>query len=245
MEKQRNSSMEEIKKNPRILCLHGFRTSAEILKKLILQWPESILKKLDLVFLDGPYPAQGKSAVEGIFDPPYYEWFQADKDYREFYNFEECVEFIEDYMIKHGPFDGVLGFSQGAVLAATFPGMQREGVALTKVPELKFLIIISGAVFGEGILLGCPKLAANAFSSPIIYFYCLSFYFKRNLRFYFLLLVILKFVAYDFEYIEETGVMKEQNEAILRRFIDPVVIRHSEGHTIPRLGMSLFALIER
>lgn len=63
-------------KKPRLLCLHGFRTSGEILKKQVSKWPDSVLGKLDLVFLDGPFPAQGKSDVEGFFPPPYYEWFQ-------------------------------------------------------------------------------------------------------------------------------------------------------------------------
>lgn len=70
---------EPDKKKPRILCLHGFRGSAEILKKLVLRWPESVVDKLDLVFLDAPFPAQGKSALEGFFDPPYFEWFQSNK----------------------------------------------------------------------------------------------------------------------------------------------------------------------
>ncbi|XP_059624210.1 rhodanese-like domain-containing protein 6 isoform X2 [Cornus florida] len=156
----------QIQRKPRILCLHGFRTSAAILKKLVGRWPETMLGKLDLVFLDAPYPAGGKSDVEGIFDPPYYEWFQANQDYTEYYNFEECLAYLEDYMIKHGPFDGVLGFSQGAILTAALPGMQSEGVALTKVPKIKFVIIISGAKFG-GSKFGLPKLAANAFSSPV------------------------------------------------------------------------------
>lgn len=69
----------QIHKKLRVVCLHGFRTSAEILKKLVLRWPESVLDRLDLHFLDAPFPAQGKSIVEGIFDPPYFEWFQADK----------------------------------------------------------------------------------------------------------------------------------------------------------------------
>lgn len=64
-------------KKPRILCLHGFRTSGQILKNLIQKrWPETVLQKLDLFFQDAPYPAQGKSEVEGFYDPPYYEWFQ-------------------------------------------------------------------------------------------------------------------------------------------------------------------------
>ena len=72
-------SEAEILRKPRFLCLHGFRTSGEILKTQVHKWPESVLQKLDLVYLDAPFPSQGKSDVEGIFDPPYYEWFQFNK----------------------------------------------------------------------------------------------------------------------------------------------------------------------
>jgi len=30
-------------------------------------------------FPDGKFPAGGKSDIEGIFPPPYYEWFQFEK----------------------------------------------------------------------------------------------------------------------------------------------------------------------
>ncbi|KAM7253431.1 hypothetical protein ACFE04_026049 [Oxalis oulophora] len=146
----------QLEEKPKILCLHGFRTSGEILKKLVMKWPESVLEKLDLHFLDGPYPAGGKSQIEGIFDPPYYEWFQGNHDFSEYTNFEECLVYIEDYVIKHGPFDGFLGFSQGATLAAALPGMQSNGVALTKVPKIKCVIIISGAKLG-GVKFSLPK----------------------------------------------------------------------------------------
>ncbi|KAA8530788.1 hypothetical protein F0562_005588 [Nyssa sinensis] len=152
--------------------------------------------------------AQGKSGVEGIYDPPYYEWFQSNQDFTEYYNFEECLAYLEDYMMKNGTFDGVLGFSQGAILAAALPGMQLEGVALTKIPNIKFLIIISGAKFG-GSKLGLPKLAANAFSSPVK---CPSLHL-----------------------IGEMDFMKEEGASLLESFEDPVVINHPEGHTIPRL----------
>jgi hypothetical protein len=67
-------------RRPRFLCLHGFRTSAEIMRKQVLgKWPADVTARLDLVFADAPFPAEGKSEVEGIFDPPYYEWFQFDK----------------------------------------------------------------------------------------------------------------------------------------------------------------------
>ena len=48
------------------------------------------------------------------------------QDFTEYTNFEECVKYIEDYMVKNGPFDGILGHSQGALLAGAFPGMQNE-----------------------------------------------------------------------------------------------------------------------
>ncbi|MED6196596.1 hypothetical protein PIB30_048930 [Stylosanthes scabra] len=138
---------KRIIKKPRFLCLHGFRTSAEILKKQVNKWPQSVIEKLDLVFLDAPFPCQGKSDVEGIFDPPYYEWFQFNKEFTEYTNFDECLQYIENYMIKHGPFDGLLGFSQGAILSTALPNLQEKGVALTKVPKVKFLMIIGGAKF--------------------------------------------------------------------------------------------------
>ncbi|XWS33381.1 hypothetical protein CRYUN_Cryun22dG0077200 [Craigia yunnanensis] len=156
----------QMQRKPRILCLHGFRTSDEILKKMVMKWPGTILEKLDLEFPDAKFPANGKSDVEVLFDPPYYEWYQYDEKSLGYWNFEDCLSYIENYMIKHGPFGGLLGFSQGALLAAVLPGMPKEGVALTKVPRIKFAILISGAKFG-GLKFGRPKLAANAFSALI------------------------------------------------------------------------------
>ncbi|KAK3042929.1 hypothetical protein RJ639_001005, partial [Escallonia herrerae] len=220
----------KIQKKPRVLCLHGIRTSAEIFKKMIGRWPQTLLQPLDLVFLDAPFPPQGKSDVEGIYDPPYYEWFHSvaggvdvvtagitihanlpreiDADFREHSHFEECLEYLEGYMLEDGPFDGLLGFSQGAIISAALPGMQRERVALTKVPKIKFVIIISGAKFG-GSKLGLPKLAVNAFSSPV---QCPSLHI-----------------------IGETDFLKEEGIALLEFFKNPLVIRHPYGHAVPRL----------
>ncbi|KAH9664435.1 alpha/beta-Hydrolases superfamily protein [Citrus sinensis] len=190
----RGTIMENgIPKKPRILCLHGFRTSGEILKKQIGRWPESILRKLDLDFLDAPFPALGKSDVEAFFDPPYYEWYQRN----------ESIAYIEDYMVTHGPFDGLLGFSQlcsvsnltdeilGSIYSSCFTRDASRGA--------KFL----GFKFGQ------PKLAVNAFSSPV---QCPSLHI-----------------------IGENDFLKEQGMALLESFVDPVVIYHSKGHTIPRI----------
>ncbi|XP_050377294.1 uncharacterized protein LOC126794580 [Argentina anserina] len=190
-------------RKPRFLGLHGFRTSGLILKtQLGNKWPESVLRNFDLDFPDAPFPAVGKSEVEGIFDPPYHEWFQFNKEFAEYTNFDECLEFIEDYMVKNGPFDGLLGFSQGAILSAALPGLQAKGLALTKVPKIKFLIIIGGAKFRS------PTLVENAYSTPI--------------------------QIPSLHFLGENDFLKQYGLELLENCVDPIVIHHPKGHTIPR-----------
>ncbi|CAH1443322.1 unnamed protein product [Lactuca virosa] len=149
-----------VKRKPRILCLHGFRTSGEIFKTQLKKWPESVHEKVQFFFPDAPFPCNGKSEVEGIFDPPYYEWFQFNKDFTEYENFDKCLEHIEDLMIKH-EIDGLMGFSQGAILSAALPGLQAKGLALTRVPNIRFVIIVSGAKLKN------QTWADKAYSLPI------------------------------------------------------------------------------
>nr|XP_017241569.1 PREDICTED: uncharacterized protein LOC108214213 isoform X2 [Daucus carota subsp. sativus] len=40
--------------------------------------------------------------------------------------FNESIAYIEETMVKLGPFDGVLGISMGACIAAALPGMQAQ-----------------------------------------------------------------------------------------------------------------------
>ncbi|KAE9444724.1 hypothetical protein C3L33_23378, partial [Rhododendron williamsianum] len=138
-------------------------------------------------------------------------------DYTEYYNFEETIAYIEDYIIKHGPFDGILGFSQGGVIAASMPGMQSNGVALTTVPKIKYLIIISGGKFGgstpslNGYLghIGSPVVCADSFLSPVK---CPS----------------LHIIG------EKDTIMGLPGTELVESFVDPVVIKHRHGHTVIR-----------
>ncbi|KAK6937958.1 hypothetical protein RJ641_031466, partial [Dillenia turbinata] len=42
----------QIQRKSRILYLYGFRTRGEILKKLVMKWPKSVLGKFDLDFTE-------------------------------------------------------------------------------------------------------------------------------------------------------------------------------------------------
>jgi hypothetical protein len=194
------------------------------------KWPKSVIDRLDLVFLDAPFPCQGKSDVEGIFDPPYYEWFQFNKEFTEYTNFEKCLEYLEDRMIKLGPFDGLIGFSQvsylhlklhqqslicvlslktlnlilqGAILSGGLPGLQAKGIAFQKVPKIKFVIIIGGAK------LKSAKLAENAYSSSL--------------------------ETLSLHFLGETDFLKPYGTQLIESYKNPVVVHHPKGHTVPRL----------
>ncbi|XP_024639126.1 dihydrofolate reductase isoform X2 [Medicago truncatula] len=138
-------------------------------------------------------------------------------EFTEYTNFDECLQYIEDYMIKHGPFDGLLGFSQGAILSGGLPGLQEKGVALTKVPKVKFLIIIGGAKFRA------PSVVEKAYSSQIG---CPSLHFLGE---------------HDF--------LKEYGKELIDSCVEPVVIHHPKGHTVPRLDdkslNTMMSFIER
>ncbi|XP_042404157.1 esterase OVCA2-like [Zingiber officinale] len=203
-----------VRRRPRFLCLHGFRTSGEIMRTQVMgKWPEEVTARLDLVFLDGSFPAEGKSDVDGIFPPPYYEWFQFDKDFMEYRNLEECFTYIEDLIIEHGPFDGLMGFSQGAILSAALLGLQSRGCALMRVPKLKYLIVIGGAKFLE------PAVAEKSYPAPAD---CTSLHF-----------------------LGDTDFLKTHGEALLESFVDPFIIRHPKGHTVPKLDdKSLETMLE-
>ncbi|XP_047069110.1 esterase AGAP003155-like [Lolium rigidum] len=192
-------------RRPRFLCLHGFRTSGEIMRKQVVgKWPAEVTARLDLVFPDAPFPAEGKSDVDGIFDPPYYEWFQFDKGFTEYRNLDKCFDFIEELMIKEGPFDGLMGFSQGSILSAALVGLQQQGLALTRVPKIKYLIIIGGARF-RGAHTIAEKPYANKIKIPSLHF------------------------------LGDNDFLKDGGEKLIESFVDPFIIRHPKGHTVPRL----------
>ncbi|CAJ2671904.1 unnamed protein product [Trifolium pratense] len=190
-------------KKMKILCLHGFRTSGSFIKKQISKWDPSIFSQFHLEFPNGKFPAGGKSDIESIFPPPYFEWFQFDKDFTEYTNLDECISYLTEYIIANGPFDGFLGFSQGATLSALLIGYQAQGKLLKEHPPIKFLISISGSKFRD------PSICDIAYKDPI--------------------------KAKSVHFIGEKDWLKIPSEELASAFDKPLIIRHPQGHTVPRL----------
>nr|XP_043631899.1 esterase C25G4.2-like isoform X2 [Erigeron canadensis] len=143
---QEMRSIQNVKK-PRFLCLHGCGSNAEKLKQELEVWPESVTGKMDLVFINAPFPIDDETTVGEHF-----RWYSDEKVNTEYEDFEEGIAYIEDHMIELGPFDGLLGISQG--------------LCLTKVGKIKHVILISGGKLGD-VDLPQPKLAETAYDFPI------------------------------------------------------------------------------
>ncbi|NP_001409258.1 dihydrofolate reductase [Neltuma alba] len=187
----------------KILCLHGFRTSGSFLKKQISKWDPSLFDQFELVFPDGKFPAGGKSDIEGIFPPPYFEWFQFNKDFTEYTNLEECISYLCEYITTNGPFDGLLGFSQGATLSALLMGYQAQGKLLKEHPPMKLFVSISGSKFRD------PSICDVAYKDTI--------------------------KVKSVHFIGEKDWLKLPSEELATAFDNSLIIRHPQGHTVPRL----------
>lgn len=190
-------------KKPRFLCLHGHGSSAAIFRTYFDKWPESVTNKIDLVFINGPFPIGNPTPGDEHF-----EWFALDKVNTEHDNFEEGISYIENRMIELGPFDGVLGFSEGAVITGSLPGMQEQGVCLKKVGKIEHVVIISGAKLG-GKLFPLPKLAEAAYTSPID--------------------------IPSLHIFGENDIARPNAPELVEAYVDPLVIYHHGGHEVPKL----------
>jgi predicted esterase len=121
---------------PRILCLHGKAQTAESFSKKIGGARRKLERRFDLTFLDGPIdlehleeevsqstPATSASGSEAtpMFNTGRAWFLREPLEHREgayrYLKLKEAMEYISDYASKYGPFDGVMGFSQGGTVA--------------------------------------------------------------------------------------------------------------------------------
>ncbi|KIZ03275.1 hypothetical protein MNEG_4681 [Monoraphidium neglectum] len=144
----------------RVLCLHSWRTSGAIFKEQFERagLGQALEDLVEMVFVDAPNRARGKAPPDVAAAFPgrdYYEWFStegAEENLAEFrltyHGLENSEPFVEKIIMERGPFDGIIGFSQGAIMAAAVAAMQRGGGALQGAPRLRFACLF-GAAFSE------------------------------------------------------------------------------------------------
>ncbi|KAM3718528.1 Esterase OVCA2 [Dirofilaria immitis] len=137
----------------RILCLHGYQQNATIFREKSGSFRRPMKKYADFVFMNAPHEVESEpvseivdDSVSGITAADCRGWWYVSKRFytrqvKDHEGFEESVQAVIDFARKEGPFDGILGFSQGATLAFLLSALKKnEDVNI----DFRFLILISG-----------------------------------------------------------------------------------------------------
>ncbi|WOO80685.1 Esterase OVCA2 [Vanrija pseudolonga] len=154
----------------RILALCGFTQNATIYSKQ-LGAVRKTAKNAEFVFLEPPIVVQkadmpwnagsldqfasNATTEEESQTPettPRAWWLSSGDtaDKKVFRGYNESIKYIHDFMVSNGPFDGIMGFSQGACMAAVVaallekPGLHPDWTPSPALPKLKFLIAVGG-----------------------------------------------------------------------------------------------------
>ena len=135
----------------RLLVLHGFRTNAEIAQVQLAPVLSAMGGQCVCEYAQAPHKATGPAdpAIPAEFD--LYEWWgewqdDSDQGYLEAWQgphydgLQESISWLNRYIAQHGPFDGIVGFSQGAAMAALLLSHQE----VSDVNNFKFGLMFSG-----------------------------------------------------------------------------------------------------
>ncbi|CAN8026840.1 unnamed protein product [Ixodes persulcatus] len=136
----------------RVLCLHGYRQDGQSFKSKLGGFRKATKSVLDPVFIDAPHLIPESSNAEGNIAEPNVPggrgwWFSSSqKSFNAQEHTDVCVGFDDSVKAVEkacslGPFDGILGFSQGAAMAALVLCLQSLGKLTT---NLKFGVLIAG-----------------------------------------------------------------------------------------------------
>ena len=109
----------------------------------------------EYTFIDAPFEAIGppdRGVCMCYPEQEYYEWLRLvsveshpSQEAERQRSKDKTIQYLVDYMNRNGPFDGLLGFSQGAAVASGLAMLQANcDERLDGVPMFKFLILIGG-----------------------------------------------------------------------------------------------------
>jgi predicted esterase len=128
---------------PRILCLHGYQGSATALRSQMAPLLPALEAVAELVFIDAPSLAARDygwwHAVNAAHAPPSDDPGVSGPR-RHYEGWSRTQDAIVAAFDGLGPFDGILGFSQGAALAGLLVGLRAHGGPL----HFDFAILVSG-----------------------------------------------------------------------------------------------------
>ena len=119
----------QLKYSKRTLIIHGFRTSGDILFMQTAAFRYHT--GLDIVKINGPFKATGppdEGIAEFYPNQSYVEWFSYDEvDGKTTYQgVDESINALSNFLDEQGPFQSILGFSQGGAVCTLLAEKQQQ-----------------------------------------------------------------------------------------------------------------------
>jgi hypothetical protein len=221
---------------PRLLCLHGTRTSGDILDIQTAFFRANV--DIDCVFVDAPLKAVGdpdETIILFFPDGNYFEWYRDPSSTTHddpiskaqkivlYDGLEASLEMVLKTLQEKGPFDGLLGFSTGAEIVTRVTKLQEE--EKFKSGEMKeklfqFVVLIGGVEPEDWSVLPDTK---DGVSSSTVRLHTPS----------------LHIIGQSDPY--------HPNSKILEQIYDEksrTTLIHSEGHNIPSIKTDLYPTIK-
>ena len=134
----------EKKTKLRILALHGYGQSSESFRKKSGSLRKQVKSLADFHFVDAliKAPARVDSLNRDIDEDGGLGWWIWNADEEKVFGWRESVTHVCEEIQKHGPFDGVLGFSQGASLAA----LALHELCKRMAGDIRFVCLVGGFI---------------------------------------------------------------------------------------------------
>ncbi|KAL2140166.1 hypothetical protein VTI28DRAFT_4182 [Corynascus sepedonium] len=135
----------------RILCLHGVGSSGKILESQLHSFTLAVDHSYEFVFVDGPFSCERGPGIPAFLDGPFFSHTAGYSPEK----MAEAHEHLEATIDELGPFDGVLGFSQGGALAISY--MYKKQMQ-HKIQPFKFAMIMSSVIPISANLSDCESV---------------------------------------------------------------------------------------
>jgi predicted esterase len=193
-----------------ILCLHGYHGNAQLLRRQLAPLVEGLDGFVKLVCIDAPSLASGRF---GWWRAIATDKAPADADpgvgrgAKRYEGWKRSLDTIRSAFVREGPFDGVLGFSQGAALAALLVGLRPRGGRVDTEPQsldFGFAVMIGGFVTADGELARLYGERSN-YDLPSVHIIGRS----------------------------DNAVPRDASLELASKFNDPLILEHDGGHMIP------------
>lgn len=141
---------------PKLLFLHGFLQNGKVFSEKS-SGIRKLLKKANIQcdYIDGPVILEKKDLPFVMDDEKWQATLDAEVNKSWFYHSEisheldltESINSVVKYIKENGPYDGIVGFSQGAALSTIITNKITD--LIPEHPEFKVSLVISGYSFTE------------------------------------------------------------------------------------------------